>query len=472
MDSVWATLQSRDSFQRGPNRARSLRQLVRPQLVALLALVTVAFVATLFGTAIAQSEGASPSQGSSASVYEVVISDAIGPVTARFLIEGIDEAQNRGFDAVLVHLDTPGGLDVAMREMVKAILGSEIPVIIYVSPSGARAASAGLFLALAAPVAAMSPGTNIGAASPVSLGGGPASPDSTMAKKVVNDSVAYVRSLAERWGRNAEWAEEAVRDGVSVSAEEAVTLGVVDLIAEDRTALFAALDGRVVELTSGDRELRLIGASIETAEMTGRDRILAMLTNPSLAYLLLLAGILGIALELYNPGSILPGTVGGVSLILAFFALQQLPVNAAGILLLLLGLVLFFLEIKVPSYGILSVGGFVSLVLGSIFLYRTDTMVGVSFSVILPTVLFFAAFLLFAATMAARAQKRQGMTGREGMIGEVGEAISELRPEGRVFVHGEYWSAVSSQPVDEGERVRVRSVDGLRLGVEPVRESV
>jgi len=431
-------------------------------------ILAMALPCTAFAQDGAASERTSSPGSSSARIYEITISDAIGPVTARFVVDGVAEAERDGFDAVLVHLDTPGGLDVAMREMVKAILGSEIPVIVFVSPSGARAASAGLFIALAAPVAAMSPGTNIGAATPVSLGGGAASADTTMAKKVTNDSVAYIRSLAERWGRNADWAEEAVRDGVSVSAEEAVVLGVVDLIADDRDALLVALEGRTVQLTSGDRELRLRDATFVPAEMTRRDRILAALTNPSLAYLLLLAGILGIALELYHPGSILPGTVGGISLILAFFALQQLPVNAAGVLLLLLGMVLFFLETQVPSFGVLSVGGFVSLILGSIFLFRTDTMAGLSFSVILPTILFFSAFLLFAATMAARAQKQKRMTGREGMEGEIGQVVTALEPEGRVFVHGEYWSAIAAEPVEVGRRVRVRSVDGLKLDVEPV----
>ena len=452
----------------GSNLAPGLRSSYR-QMPRLRVVLFFAFLLLLALSWIGSSATAVPSNSvDSYRVYELTIADAIGPVTARFLVEGIAEAESEGFDAVLLHLDTPGGLDVAMRDMVQAILGSRIPVLVYVSPSGARAASAGLFIALAAPIAAMSPGTNIGAASPVSLGGGPASADTTMAKKVVNDSAAYIRSLAERWERNADWAEAAVRDGVSVSAEEAVRLGVVDLVAENREALFAALEGREVELASGSIELRLVGAKVEHFEMTGRDKILALLTHPSLAYLLLLAGTLGIALELYHPGAILPGTVGTISLILAFFALQQLPVTAAGILLLLLGMALFFLETQIASFGVLSVGGIVSLTLGSIFFYRRDAMIGVSYSVILPTVLFFSAFLIFAATMAARAQKRKGLTGPEAMVGEIGEVVTALDPEGRIFVHGEYWSANSSQPIQLGARVRVRSVHGLRLEVEPI----
>jgi membrane-bound serine protease (ClpP class) len=412
-----------------------------------------------------------PIPAHAARLLQLNVADAVGPVSARFLVEGVTRAEAESFDAVVIALDTPGGLDASMRIMVQAILASPVPVIVYVSPPGAHAASAGLFVALAAPVVAMAPGTNIGAATPVALGGGPASPDTTMARKITNDSVAYVRSLAERWGRNADWAERAVREAASLSAEEAVRAGVADLVAVDLDDLLAQLEGDTLQLAGGARVLNLAGASVEVVEMDWQDRFLSLIANPSLAYLLLLGGILGIAMELYHPGSVVPGTVGAICLILAFFALQQLPVNVAGILLILLALVLFGLEIKVPSYGVLSVGGIVSLVLGSLFLYRPESLLRVSGAVLVPTVVVFSGFTLFVMALAARAQRRPPASGREGMRGEIGVAVSTLAPEGKIFVHGETWNAVASEPVAPGSRVRVRSVEGLVAQVEPLERS-
>jgi membrane-bound serine protease (ClpP class) len=277
--------------------------------------------------------------------------------------------------------------------------------------------------------------------------------------------------LAERHGRNAEWATRAVRDGVSVSAESALELGVIDLISPTLEDLLQELDGRTVSTAMGERTLHTASARVETSEMGARDRALALLSNPNLAYLLFLAGVLGLALELYNPGSILPGVVGGISLILAFFAMQQLPVNVAGVLLILLAVVLFVLEVKVPSYGILSVGGVTSLLLGSLFLFEAGSMARVSWSVILPTVVAFSAFFLFVVFMAARAQRRRRISGAEGMIGEVGEARTDLAPVGQVYVHGETWKAVATTPIPAGGRVRVRRLIGLELEVEPCSES-
>ncbi|MEZ4648871.1 MAG: nodulation protein NfeD [Candidatus Eisenbacteria bacterium] len=437
-------------------RAKARRAIFPFALAALLALLVVSLVA---------------SACEAARVLELTIDDAIGPVSAGFLEDGLVRAEEGGFDAVVIALDTPGGLDISMRSMVKAILASPVPVIVYVSPSGAHAASAGLFIALAAPVVAMAPGTNIGAATPVSIGGGPASPDTTMAKKITNDTAAYVRSLAERWGRNADWAEQAVRDAVSLSAEDAVEANVADLVATDLDDLFAQLDGDSVEVAGGWKVLHLVSASVETREMNWQERFLSLIANPSLAYLLLLGGILGLAMELYHPGTVLPGTAGAICLILAFFALQQLPVNIAGVLLILLAVVFFGLEIKVPSYGVLSVGGIVSLVLGSLFLYRPESSLRVGWSVLAPTVICFSAFILFAVSMAARAQKRPRVSGTEGMRGEIGVAVTPLMPEGKIFVHGEYWNARTSGTVESGARVRVRSVEGLTAEVEPVERS-
>ncbi|MEZ4655158.1 MAG: nodulation protein NfeD [Candidatus Eisenbacteria bacterium] len=428
-------------------------------------LLVLLFCGALSGATLA--DDASDSQSGTGWVLRIPLSDAIGPVTARFVVDQIAVAEKGRAEAAILELDTPGGLDTSMREMVKAILGATVPVVVYVGPSGARAASAGLYITMAAPVAAMAPGTNIGAATPVGLGGGAASPDSTMEKKVVNDAVAYVRSLAERHGRNAEWGEQAVRDGASVSAERALELGVIDLIADNFQDLLVRLDGRTVSTALGEHTLRTAQARVEDAEMTGRDRALALLSNPSLAYLLLLAGILGIALELYNPGAILPGVVGGISLILAFFALQQLPVNVAGLLLILLAVVLFVLEVKVPSYGILSVGGVTSLILGSLFLFKSGSFARIGWGLILPTVVAFSGFFLFVVTMAARAQRRRKLSGAEGMVGEIGLAKTALAPQGRVDVHGELWNATATEPVAAGDQVRVRRVSGLALEVEP-----
>lgn len=408
-------------------------------------------------------------QRDEAVVYVLPWDDAIGPVTATFIENGIEQAEDAGARAIVIQLDTPGGLDASMRSIVKAILAADVPVMVYVSPSGARAASAGVFITMAAPIAAMAPGTNIGAASPVGLGGG-APGDTIMTKKVTQDAMAYVRSIAERHGRNATWAEEAVKEGVSLSAEEAVAQNVVDLIADSLPELLRAVHGREVSTSAGSVLLDTEGVVIERLLPSRRERALALLTHPSVAYLLFLAGILGIGLELYNPGTILPGVVGGIALILAFFALQQLPVNVAGVLLLLLALVLFLLEIKVPSYGILSVGGVTSLVLGSLFLYRSDSMVRVDLSVLVPAVVTVAALFLFAVYMGARAQTYRKVAGAEGMIDRIGEAMTDIDPEGQIFVFGEYWTARAASPILRGSRVRVRAVEGLRLEVEPITE--
>jgi membrane-bound serine protease (ClpP class) len=405
-------------------------------------------------------------------VYFIPVADAIGPVTARFIVDGIHEAEAGRAQAAVIELDTPGGLDLSMRQIVKAILGASVPVVVYVAPSGARAASAGVFITLAAPIAAMAPGTNIGAASPVGMGGGPAGADTTMTKKVTNDAVAYIRSLAERYGRNADWAEQAVRNGVSVPAEEALAKHVVDLIATSRTDLLEKIDGKTVRTVDGDRVLRTAGAERVETRMNWRERLLAILTNPSIAYLLFLGGIMGIALELYHPGAILPGVVGGISLILAFFALQQLPVNIAGILLILLAVVLFLLEIKVPSYGILSIGGVTSLVLGSLFLFRSGSAARVSLAVLIPAVLTVAAFFLLVVVLVTRAQLRRGLSGREGLVNEIGEAFTEIDPRGKVFIHGEYWNAHAGVPIPKGASIRVKSVRGLELEVEPLQPEV
>jgi membrane-bound serine protease (ClpP class) len=410
--------------------------------------------------------GAIASAEGSGRVLHLAVEDAITPVTSRFIVDGIAAGEREPVEGVVIQLDTPGGLDTSMREAAKAILGSSVPVIVWVGPSGARAASAGMFLTLAAHVAAMAPGTNIGAAHPVGIGGGMSPIDSTMASKVLNDAVAYARSIAALRGRNAEWAERAVRQSVSLEAEEAVRQGVCDLIATDIPDLLRQVDGRGVQTSDGTDTLRTAGIEVREYGMGFRERLLAILVNPNIAYLLFLAGILGIFFELSNPGAILPGVIGGISLILALFAFQNLPVNYAGVMLILLAVILFVVEIKVPSHGALMIGGILSLLLGSLMLFRTrGANIYLSLGVIVPALVITAGFFVLAVTLAIRAQKRRPVTGIEGMVGEVGIVSDDLAPEGRVQLRGESWQASAATRIPKGIRVRVVAVKGLHLDV-------
>jgi membrane-bound serine protease (ClpP class) len=410
------------------------------------------------------------SAGTAAHARDVVairVEDAISPVTSRYMVDAVRAAERERAAALVIQLDTPGGLDTSMREAAKAILGARVPVIVWVGPAGARAASAGVFITMAAHVAAMARGTNIGAAHPVSIGG-PATMDTTMAAKVVNDAVAYARALAQTRGRNADWFERAVRESVSIDAEGAVREGVCDLLADDIPALMKAVDGRVVLLPAGPETLRTADSAVRERQMSLRERLLAIITNPNIAYLLFLAGILGIFFELSSPGAILPGVIGGISLILALFAFQSLPVNYAGVLLILLAIVMFLAEIKVPSHGVLSIGGVISLLLGSLMLIRGGPAGGISLVVIVPAILLTAAFFIFAVAMALRAQRRRAVTGSEGMVGETARVVESLSPEGKVFLRGEIWRASADRAVPKGDLVRIVSMDGLRLRVTPI----
>lgn len=394
----------------------------------------------------------------------VEIDDAITPVSARRIVDGVRFAEAEGAECVVIQLDTPGGLDTAMREATKAILGSSVPVVVWVGPPGARAASAGMFITIAAHVAAMAPGTNIGAAHPVGIGG-MGQPDTTMASKVVNDAVAYARSIAISRGRNADWVESGVRESASIDAATALSKGVVDLMADDIPSLLRALDRRVVRTAAAPETLRTEGIVVRDREMSLRERLLSIITNPNIAYLLFLAGILGIFFELSTPGAILPGVIGGISLILALFAFQTLTVNLAGILLVLLAVVMFLLEIKVPSHGLLSIGGVISLLLGSLMLFRGPAGLGVSLAVVIPAIVLTAGFFIFAVAMALKAQRPRPVTGAEGMVGRTGTVIEDLRPHGKVLVRGEVWAATGSEEIARGEKVAVVSMDGLHLVV-------
>lgn len=393
----------------------------------------------------------------------------INPVSAEYLHDALASAQESGAGALIVRLDTPGGLDTSMRLIIKDMTGATIPVIVYVSPSGGRAASAGVFITLAAHVAAMAPGTNIGAAHPVAMGGGEM--DSTMKEKVENDSVAYIKSIAEQRKRNVAWAEDAVRKSVSVTEQEALKLKIVDLVVEDIPALLKQVDGRTVTLQSGPTVLHTAGAAVREFPMGLRLEFLKTLSDPNIAYLLMTIGTIGIMAELYNPGALLPGIVGAISLVLAFYSFQSLPVNYAGVLLFLLGIVFFILEASITSYGLLGIGGTIAMLLGSVMLIKTDAeFFQISWSVILPVVALAAGFSLFIVGMGIRAMRRRPVTGREEMIGLVGTVKTALTPHGQLAVHGELWEAVSEQPLQPGEEAEVTAVDGLRLHVKPLSQ--
>jgi membrane-bound serine protease (ClpP class) len=394
------------------------------------------------------------------------IHDPVTPVTARFVHRQLEAAARQGDRLVLVEMDTPGGLDTAMREIVKDVMASPVPVVVYVAPSGARAASAGAVIALAADLCAMAPGTNIGAAHPVSLG---EKPDPTMEAKVVNDAEAYVEGIAHKRGRDETLARRMVRDSISLSAEKALEGRLIDLIARDRGDLLRQLEGRSISRDGRQLVLHTAGAEVVTADMGSAERILNAISNPNVAYVLMMLGVMGLFFELSNPGVILPGVIGGISLILAFFAFQALPVNYAGLLLILLGLTLLIAEIKVVSHGILTVGGVIAMVLGSLMLFESpEPYLRVSWSVILVTVLCVSGFFGVVVTKAVAVHRRRPTTGSEGLIGLEGKAESGINPEGQVFIRGEYWDAESDEPIDAGSRVTVEAVDGLKLKVKKI----
>jgi membrane-bound serine protease (ClpP class) len=400
----------------------------------------------------------------------ISIEESINPGTAAFLERGTEQAVEDEAALIVVQLDTPGGLVSSMRTMVKTIMNSPIPVVVYVSPSGAQAASAGVFVVMAADVAAMAPGTNIGAAHPVVAGG--KEMDETMNTKMVNDLVAFIKSIANKRHRNADWAEEAVRKSVSITAEEALRLNVVDLVAKDMNDLLLKLEGWTVQTKEGEKKLVLKGLPIERVQENLRDKILKTISNPNIAYILMLIGLAGLYFELSHPGVIFPGVIGGISLILAFYAFQTLSVNYAGLLLILLGAVLFLLEIKVTSYGLLSIGGVICLTLGSIMLFNSgNTGLRVSWSVLIPAVLVISGFFIAVAFLALRAHIAKPRTGYQGLIGEIAIAKESLAPEGKVFVHGELWNAISEDIVPAGTRVEVIGVENLLLKVRKIGDT-
>ncbi len=433
-----------------------------------------------------------PSSGAPSATL-LPVSGPIGPATSDFFVRKLHEAQESGAELVVVTIDTPGGLDTAMRDMIQAILSSEVPVVTYVSPSGARAASAGTYLVYASHVAAMAPATNLGAATPVQIGPGsspapaPESPSAkddkedeprhepgtAMERKAVNDAIAYIRGLAELRGRNIDWAEAAVRDGASLPAGEALEAGVIDLIADDIPDLLRQLDGRKVMVGANDVVLATQGMTLIEIETDWRTELLSLLTNPNVAYLLMLIGIYGLLLEGYNPGAILPGVVGAICLLLALFAFQVLSVNYAGLALIALGVILIVAESFVPAFGSLGLGGIVAFVIGSVMLLDREVPgFAVAWQMIAAMALSGALVLVAIVSFAVRARRRPVVSGIEALSGATAEAVEAFEREGLVRVHGEIWKAHSSTPVHLGQRLRVRRVDGLLVYVEPGRDEL
>ena len=395
----------------------------------------------------------------------ITVDGPITPVTAKIIEDAIRRAERQQAEALIIQMDTPGGLMEATWKIDKAILASEVPVVVYITPSGGRAASAGVYISYAAHAVAMAPSTHIGAAHPVTMGGQDSS--KTVMEKATNDAAAHIRGLAEKRGRNAVWAEEAVRQSVSITEREALEKHVIDLVATDLADLLARLDGKTVRVGERDEVLDTRDARVRSYAMGWRYRLLDKISDPNIAYIFMILGIYGIFFELSNPGAVLPGIVGGIFIILAFFAFQVLTINAAGLMLIFLALLFFILEVKVNSYGLLTIGGIVSMFLGSVMLFNTPAM-RVSIGLVLSAVLATAAFFVLALGLAYRAHQRKPTTGKRGLLGEFGEAISTIDPEGKVSVHGEIWKAVSSEKIKRGEKVEVIGVEGMTLRVKSV----
>ncbi|MDD4053214.1 MAG: nodulation protein NfeD, partial [candidate division Zixibacteria bacterium] len=394
-----------------------------------------------------------PSVAGAEGVARVRIDMAIGPISVKVIDHAVDRAFEEGRDLLIIEMDTPGGLDQSMRSICRKLLNSEVPVVVYVAPSGARAASAGLFIAYAANLIAMAPGTNIGAAHVVSMG---EKMDSVMTDKVQNDAAAYITSIAKKRGRNIDWARRAVLESVSIDAQAALDSGIINFLAKDTDDLLKQIEGKIVDLPAGPDTLYIAGKETVEYALSFKDRFLKIITDPTIAFILFNLGWLGLMVELYNPGAILPGVVGVISLIMAFFAFQQLPINYAGLGLIIFAVILFILEIKVVSHGILAVGGILSMLMGSLLLIDSPApYLQISLVVIVTTVVVVSAFFLFVVSFAVKAHRRKVATGMEGIVGAEGE----MRTTEMAFVAGELWRVICDTPLGVGDKVRVLAVD-------------
>jgi membrane-bound serine protease (ClpP class) len=413
--------------------------------------------------------------GGPENIVDLIVIDAmINPATADFIHESIFAAERDGARALLIELDTPGGLLESTKSIVKDLLGSPVPVIVYVAPSGGGAASAGVFVTMAANIAAMAPGTNIGAAHPVSGQGSDIGGD--MREKVENFTVSLSKTIAQERGRNVEWAEKAVRESVSITEQEALKLHVIDIVAASRDDVLKQANQRQVTVQGTKRTLDLAGATIVVREMRLKQKFLNIMANPNVAYLLMMAGLLGLYVEFTHPGVFFPGVAGAICLLLAMAALQVLPINYSGLALIGLGLALLISELFVPSFGILGVGGIVAFVLGSLLLFDTpDSDLTVDRSIVYAAAVTFGSFTLLVSYLVVRSQRRKPTLGREGLIGEIGEVKNRIAPGnsgGKIFVHGEYWNAMADEAIEVGERAEVVRVDGMRLAVRAVAHSL
>lgn len=408
------------------------------------------------------------SLSASAEVVRITVDAPIHPVTSEYVVKSLERADRDGADLLILTLNTPGGLDSSMREIIEAIINAETPVAVFVGPSGSRAASAGFLIGLAADVFAMAPGTSTGAAHPVGVSLTGQAMDKTMEEKVLNDAAAYVRTIAEKRGRNLRLAEDAVRLSHSYTEKEALDGGLVDLVVGTEEELVARLEGRDIKRFDGtSRTLALAGRPVVERPMSFRQRFLLTIANPNLAYILLMIGLLGLYFEFSHPGAILPGVLGGISLLLAIFAFQILPINYVGLGLILLAAILFVLEVKVQSFGMLAVGGIAAMIIGSLMLIKAPIdELRPSLGIVLPVVLGVSIIVVFLLTLVVKAHARRSATGREGMVGETGTARTDLSPAGKVFVHGELWEAEAGEPIRAGEKIKVLEVlDGLRIRV-------
>lgn len=399
-------------------------------------------------------------------IFLINVDAAITPVIADYIINSIDKASEAKAEAIIIQLNTPGGLVDSMQEIVMKMMAADLATVVYVAPSGARAASAGVFITLAANIAAMAPTTHMGAAHPVTMQG---TMDKTMEKKVVNDLAAMARGIAEKRGRNAKWAEDAVRNSVSITETEALKDHVIDLIAPDVPTLVKALNGKKIDLVIGKKTLSTEGAEVKEINMGFRYRLLEIISNPNIAYILMILGFYGLYFELSNPGAIFPGVAGAICLVLAFYALHTLPINYAGLLLIILGISLFIAEAFITSHGILGIGGTISMLFGSIMLINSSSPVlQISWAVIIPAVGMSAILFIITMTVAVRVYREKPYTGKEGMIGMEALAKTDIHTDGQVFMRGEYWSAWSDESIQKGERVTVTAMEGLKVKVKKI----